>query len=523
VSADRRVFARVGLAAAVLLAVALRLYHVGWGLPAYVFPDETVLPDIARKVVQADARGPGWPAFGYPHWQVYTLRAAWCAAGVAVPPGDPTEVARQIQVGRYVTVALSVGTVVLTYVVGARLYGAVVGALAAIVLALAPYHVLDSHTVNNDVPMTFWVVASFLAAVLARDGGRFAALLAGAVLAGLAIATKYNAVFALIPLLWVALWKRRSLAAAAACAAIAVVAFFAACPLCLRHADQWLQGVGVIDSLHREHGGWVSITGEGWVSHRYVYQLVAALPFALGWPLYLFALAGVAIGLRRRDDAAALLLAFVVPYLLFMGAMRSTFPRYYVPLLPFLAVFAALAIERATAARGVRAVVALAAVAVALGYTTLFAVSLCRELSVDDRREAAAWLVEATRRDGAEKVTIAMPRLYQDWDGLAPALRDDPHLALVDFHPDASFIERTRPTFIVLSRAYENHFRRGPARAPETMALQALDDGALGYRLAKEIRSGYFSDVLYASLDPAFEALWAHGRVGFRIYEKTRP
>ena len=58
--------------------------------------------------------------------------------------------------GRWLTVLVGVGTVLLTFALGKRLYGEKTGAWAAAFLAAAPAAVIFSHYLTVDVPATFF-------------------------------------------------------------------------------------------------------------------------------------------------------------------------------------------------------------------------------------------------------------------------------------------------------------------------------------------------------------------------------
>ena len=70
--------------------------------------------------------------------------------------------------GRLLAVAISLGTVIITYKLGKTLYGRLPGAMAALFLALMPYHVIVSRQVLLDGPMTFFAVLTLY--MLARYG-----------------------------------------------------------------------------------------------------------------------------------------------------------------------------------------------------------------------------------------------------------------------------------------------------------------------------------------------------------------
>src|SRR5262249_23973775 len=64
----------------------------------------------------------------------------------------------------------------------------------------------------------------------------------------------------------------------------------------------------------------------------------------VGWPFVAFAALGLALDFRARPMRTLYLLAFPIPFMLFIA---STFPasRYLIPLVPFIGVFVGVAIE----------------------------------------------------------------------------------------------------------------------------------------------------------------------------------
>ncbi len=96
--------------------------------------------------------------------------------------------------GRYLSVAIGLGTVYLTYQIGKTLYGRLPGALAAAFLALMPYHVIVSRQVLLDGPMTFFTALTLF--MLARFGKtqRGIWLYAAGGAMGLAVITKETSI-----------------------------------------------------------------------------------------------------------------------------------------------------------------------------------------------------------------------------------------------------------------------------------------------------------------------------------------
>jgi len=124
-----------------------------------------------------------------------------------------------------------------------------------------------------------------------------------------------------------------------------------------------------------------------------LFHLLHTLPQALGLPVLAAAAGGIALALARRRPAHLLLLAVSLPYLAIIGTWASRFERYAIPLLPFLGLFAALALEalvrgrrRAGLLLAVGALLLAAPVAVRAGY---YAVLIGR---ADSRQVAADWI-----------------------------------------------------------------------------------------------------------------------------------
>ena len=102
---------------------------------------------------------------------------------------------------------------------------------------------------------------------------------------------------------------------------------------------------------HRGHFGLISTAESGWLE-RFVYLWVL-MKWGMGLPLALLVAFGVLcaiISFKRKTGGTpileALLLAFVIPYLLFIGIHKVKFTRHLLILYPALTVLAAVALAR---------------------------------------------------------------------------------------------------------------------------------------------------------------------------------
>ena len=351
---------RAGLAVVAMVAIALRLPGLAYGLPAVYNPDEIAILNRALALGTGHLN-PG--NFVYPSFYFYAL-LAW--EGLSFLAGLATGVFQSIAdfqrayfvdatwhylAGRILTLVCGVATVLLTARLGAVLYDRAVGVVAACFLAVAPYAVRDAHYIKHDVPVTLLVVLTLIAAALlvVRPERRASAvgwLVVGG-LAGLAASTHYYAVFVTPSVAAAAMaglpgepWHLRVRHAAIAAGA-AVTLFALGSPfLVLDPATGWADIAAnraiVMDRALASAGTFGS-------AGRYAEMLAFE---AAGWPVFLLGVIGVALAIGSDWRRALVWLAFPAVFLPFLA---NTVPagRYLNPILPVLALAAAYAVRRA--------------------------------------------------------------------------------------------------------------------------------------------------------------------------------
>jgi 4-amino-4-deoxy-L-arabinose transferase-like glycosyltransferase len=349
---------RRALAAIVVLGALARAWGLWFGLPhTQARPDESVVAQIAIGFWKGTLN-PGF--FDYPTLFMYVLAAADLAYYVAgrlsgafhsVPDflaSWTTHWTPFYLIGRSIVAIAGTATIVVVARIAARLGGTAAGLIAGAFLALSFLHVRDSHFAVTDVPATLLICLSIdrlLRAHVNREPQQF--FVAG-VLAGLAVTTKYNAAFLVIPLAASALvelvdarWEGRRSAAGQRlwlfllpCA----VVFLWGTPYALLAPAGLRQGIGNVSAHLREGHG--LDPGNGWV-----YHLTVSLRYGVGWPVVAAALAGMALLSRRNLRLALLVCTFPLAYYAMAGSGRTVFVRYVIPIVPFLCVTAALAVE----------------------------------------------------------------------------------------------------------------------------------------------------------------------------------
>ncbi|MEI6047149.1 MAG: glycosyltransferase family 39 protein, partial [Chloroflexota bacterium] len=184
------------LALALLLAFGLRFAGLSQSLPYFDNPDEPTMVNGALKMVQTGDFNPHY--FRWPSLPIYlqfvisvpTFFAGVSNATIKSLSDIPTE--NFFLAGRVMSAALGVATVFLTFLIGRRLYGARVGLLAAVVLAVLPLHSEHSHYVTPDIMVTFFATLTLLFAVyIYQTGAKHWYWWAG-IAVGLTLGSKYN-------------------------------------------------------------------------------------------------------------------------------------------------------------------------------------------------------------------------------------------------------------------------------------------------------------------------------------------
>jgi 4-amino-4-deoxy-L-arabinose transferase-like glycosyltransferase len=507
-----------------VVAALLRCWRLTWGLAeGGWFPDEGVFSARAAAFVPLSvvSFALGREDFGYPTLYGYLAGVATAAAhalGLLSTPVHPYA-GDVILVARGVSAGAGMAAVGLVGILGCRCYGPGVAVVAAAFMAVAPLSAMHTHIAATDGLLAAFAALTMLAAhAFATRGGTWRAFGAGAA-AGLAFTTKYTGLALAAPVLWAVgerAVRRHSIVhgvtlGLAALAGLAVTVCLA-CPPCVLHADRMLAAMAHLHALTEM--GWpfqnnCLVPSLGWYGRPYLYQLVAVLPFSLGWPLAIASFAGVVVALRRRELPDRIVLATLLPYFVVIGSSRVTFPRYLLPLFPGLVLLAARAL--CDVPRVPRA----ALLATLLAYTLVLATSQVARFSAREQEEIARWLAGLRPPGSAERLRVAVPRAspFFDYYRLAGPLE---RAGLTYLQVDDRHWFDAAPDVFVLPDFEATAIRRDGVRWHDE--LDRLQSGAAGYHEAARWRPWFLQRGFYTRLDPAFAGdLW-QGEIGFTVY-----
>lgn len=355
------------ISAILMSGFALRLIGINVGLPDAPDPREIIIAQDVLNLIHFTAVPQiyNWPGTAW-FYLIALIGKLLSLGGVHL-----TE-ACVILLARCVNLLLSTATLWLTYCIGLRCYSRRVGQIAAGLLAIAMLHATnESRFALVDIPATFCVTL-FLWRVVrtgaSSDAPTFQTAVRLGIIAGLGFAVKFTTVFVGLSLLCF-IGSKGFYRRLATIIGVSVLTFTLLCPYWLIDLispewnlffeDFWYEAT----HYHRGHFGLIATGDAGWLQ-RFIY-LWTLLKWGMGLPLALLVTFAVAfktklairsgvlprlIPLRgemgKFPTLEASLLAFVIPYLLFIGAHKVKFARHLLILYPALTVLASATLTR---------------------------------------------------------------------------------------------------------------------------------------------------------------------------------
>jgi 4-amino-4-deoxy-L-arabinose transferase-like glycosyltransferase len=356
---------RTGLPVGALVAMAflVRVWGANFGMPYLEQVDEWAVADRALHVIQTgnfdplDYRNPALPdddrqAFTYPTFYMYLQTGVFSlrflqGVGAGLYDGTGGLSAPEIKPdfylwGRILTAILGAGTVLLVYFIGKKFYSHKIGLVAALFLSFFYLHVINSRFITTDVPSGFFALLPFLLIypiMMGKNDYKF--YLGAGFLAGLAVGTKYNNALILLPLVLAHLtgrdW-RKWFSWHLPVAFLAVLAgFFVTTPYAFFHIPNFLTDVAAIVEHYskRGHAGFEGDNNWWYYLQAMSYENLAVVVLGIG---------GIFLAFARHRKQEVVLLSFPLISYLQLASYKVNFTRNLMPFVPFLALFAAIAL-----------------------------------------------------------------------------------------------------------------------------------------------------------------------------------
>ena len=429
------------LVAIVALAAVLRFFPIAFGLPyAQARPDETAALGLAVSVRSGDFNPHffHWPSLAIYLFAILHGTLSWSRRiimGMGVSPD--LSFGELVVTARAAVASAGTLTIVVLFSMARRMGGTTIGLLAALLLGVSLLHVRDSHFAMTDVLMTFLSTGSLALLLRALDADASGGIKPNLMFAfsgfvgGLATSTKYSAAalvagMAAAQLCWLGRfwnlrWRPQTWIPIVAFVTAFLGGFVAGTPYAILDYRTFATDF-MFDVTHLSAGHGANL-GRGWV-----YHLTTSLPYGLGIPVFVAAIAGIIPMARHYPRQAFVVGVFAVAFYGSIGSGQTVFFRYVLPLIPVLCLTAAVAIAGAAAWLASRAgfslrwslrVLTLVVAGAGLVNCAWFDILLSR---TDSRVLAAQWLAPRLGPDdslydsGGAYTRLDLSRLrYQQW------------------------------------------------------------------------------------------------------------
>ncbi len=310
--------------------------------------------------------------------------------------------------GRIVVALFGVATLFVVYLIGRDLFGPKTGVLAALILAVMPYHLVVTRQLLLDGPAVFWMTLGFWLLVRFVRSNHFEWLAASAATFGLAVLTKETAIVV----------------------TGALFLFLLVSPSVRRPARAVVLALGMLIGVSLVFPLAITVAGHSNTGQNYLtWQLTRAsnhagtfylttIPAAIGWLVIIAAALSLVYRANRTWRELILVLWIAVPFVAFEIYPLKGY-QYLLPVAPPLALLAArgLATFRVprrwgawarSAARPVAVAVVLASL-IPSAWTVVFpsaqASALAGQGGVPGGREAGRWIGQ-NLIPGTELMTI---------------------------------------------------------------------------------------------------------------------
>ncbi len=442
-----------------LFGFVVFVYGLNWGLPDKehfhhsFHPDETASIESSLQILlSGKPLYPSPTALGNGAMQFYLVALVYqivYGAGLKtmVTMMNSTNLSSLYLTGRIITVIMGLGAAIIIFLTTRKMHGQRGALIASLLFVSIPGTVVNSHYFRPDIPAAFWLVLSFLMAVLILESGKLKYYVLAGVFAGFAASTKYNSVLIFLPLIIGHIMRKSSDVKTKKFASyfdknifialfVGLVAFFVGSPGVILYWDEFWQrlvkqwsyqtSATLMESMER---------GPGWIGY-----FTHILPYALGIPLLGLSILGIVYACWRHTKFDIMTLAWLVPYYLLLGSSNWWVVRYTTGFMPFLAILdARLLADFYTKTRGFLRYFVTGVGVVVVVYTMLFSFELDRIMAAKDPRIIAYdWIdknIEPSQTIGFDFTPAAFfqPINFQKYKAINMRM-DKANLNLIDYY-----------------------------------------------------------------------------------------
>jgi YYY domain-containing protein len=363
------------LALILIVGGILRLTGINWDSGRHLHPDERFLTSVANDITwperfdaffdpKASPISPySLPTVGL---YVYGTLPLWLTKWVAIQI-DMNNYDSIVIVGRVLSALFDLGSILLLYFFGKRLYGRWVALLGCAFLSLSVLNIQHSHFFITDTFANLFVVLVMILAMRVAEQGRWFDYAAMGVALGAGMASKFSVATLAVPTLLATAWDvarvmrtgnepaarviERTVLRFLSFVFLVGLTFRVLQPISFQGPDFWNVGLYQpwVDDINEQQrilsGDFDAPPWHQWTNRpALIFPLQNMLLWGMGLPLGLAAWAGWGLAvyelIRKQRWIHLLPVAYVGVTFLYHGTLWVKFMRYFLPIYPFLALFA---------------------------------------------------------------------------------------------------------------------------------------------------------------------------------------
>lgn len=357
----------------VLLGAWFRFHGLDWDSGRHLHPDERFLSTTTNDLKWPDNLStyfdpnsstlspyalPNMGLFVYGTLPVYLVK--WLSILINQNNYDNLTL-----VGRALSGLFDIAAVLILFLIGRKLYGRVVGLVAASLLALSVLNIQLSHFYAVDTYANLFIVATMYFLISATMTGRWLDFALGGIMLGLGLASKISVFTLAVPILvgvGIDYYRRsrdndpraaleQSLVRLVTLVVLAMLTFRVLQPIAFAGPGFWnwtFNPRWITDIVKQQNTvnglddlPWV----QQWTNRSMAFPLYNIVVWGLGLPLGVASIAGYVLVvyelIRKKKLEHLLPVVYVTATFIYHAATFIKFMRYFLPLYPFLVLFAA--------------------------------------------------------------------------------------------------------------------------------------------------------------------------------------
>ncbi|MDO8570413.1 MAG: glycosyltransferase family 39 protein [Candidatus Daviesbacteria bacterium] len=333
----------------IIFGALLRLYNLNWDSGFHLHPDERMITMVADKIT---LENPNPDFFAYGSFPIYLLKAFGIFVGLFDSQFSNYQSINLV--GRFLSALFDLGTLIILYFLGKKLFDKNVGLLSAFFYAIAVLPIQLSHFYAVDTPLTFFIILTLYCLILYTEKHNSKYLILTSISFGLALATKASAILLIVPIILTLILAsqarlgsiNKSIFCGSFMAIFTLISFFIFEPFAFLDFQNFWQQTLTQQAMTKSAFTFpYTLQYVGKIP--YLYEIQNIFFWGLGPVLATLALIGTIFFTFKTfrpilNSKFLILTSFFWLYFAIVGHFAIGFMRYMLPLYPLLCLFAAI-------------------------------------------------------------------------------------------------------------------------------------------------------------------------------------